>query len=230
MRFIAAASVLTLAACGPDGGLGQDRLTSEWPTWQLIVTTELPETWRFEEASPAFDAWEAEVVVQAIETAETTTVFSFADHEGTTLDVRTAAVPGGALAPSVSVGDSLIARLVEWQGFEGVARALFLLTSDYDLLFLYDDGGYGPGVQSAESRFDVEIVRALTGSRTGASWERRDVTFARGADSVVLAEGETDRIGDSELAGSVVVSREWTGEPPTDVDLTPLAYLLFRTR
>lgn len=229
MRFIAAASVLTLAACGADGGLGQDRLTSEWPTWPLITTTELPASWRFEEASPAFDAWEAEVVVRAIETAETTT-FSFVDADGATLDARTAAVLRGSLTPSVSVGDSLIVRLVEWQGFEGVARALFLLTSDYDLLFLYDDGGYGPAVAPTESRFGVEVVRTLTGPRTAANLERRDVTFGWGADSVVLSEGETGRIGGSELAASVVVSREWTGEPPTDVDLTPLAYILFRTR
>lgn len=229
MRFIAAASVLTLAACGPDGGLGQDRLTSEWPTWPLIATTDLPASWRFEEASPAFDAWEAEVGVRAIETAETTT-FSFADTSGTTLEVRTAAVTRGSLTPSVSVGDSVVARLVEWQGFEGVARALFLMTADHDLLFLYDDGGYGPGVESTESRFGIEVVRTLTGPRAGASWERRDVTFRWGTDSAVLAEGETGRIGDSDLAASVVISREWTGEPPTDVDITPLAYLLFRTR
>lgn len=29
--------------------------------------------------------------------------------------------------------------------------------------------------------------------------------------------------------GAAVVSREWTGPPMTDVDLSPLAYLVFRT-
>lgn len=229
MRFIAVAGALILAACGPGGSLGQDRLTSDWPTWQLIATSELPGAWRIEDASPAFDAWEARVVVRAVETTNTT-VFTFAGPDGATLDVRTAAVPEGSLTPSIAVGDSLVARVIERQGFEGVARALALLTSNYDLVFLYDDGGYGPGVESTESRFGVEVARELMGSGTGDSWERRDVAFTFSTDSVVLAEGDTGRIGSSGLAASVVMSREWTGDPPTDIDLTPLAYMIFRTR
>jgi len=229
MRFIVVTGALILAACGPDGGLGQDRLTSQWPTWQLIATTELPGAWRVEEASPAFDAWEATVVVRAIE-ATSTTLFTLVGLDGARLDVRTAPLPDGSPTLSVAVGDSVVARVVERQGFEGVARVLALLTSDYDLLFLYDDGGYGPGVESTEARFGVEVARELMGSGTGDSWERRDVTFVLGPDSVVLTEGASGRIGRSGLAASVVMSREWTGEPPTDIDLTPLAYMLFRTR
>ena len=96
------------------------------------------------------------------------------------------------------------------------------------LLLLYDDGGYGPAYYDDDARAGLTVGRALleTGSRDG--WASLEVTFELDGDSVVLAEGRSARLGNTGLVVTVVVSRQWIGPPMTDVDLSPLAYLVFR--
>lgn len=224
------ALALFLPACTPRAGFGQDRLTADWPQWQRIETSELPEDWRLLQATVAFDAWEASGVVARLSTADGATAIRFDGGGGEILDVRLAALPSQELELALGEGDSVRFALTRRQGFEGVARGLAVREPDGALLLLYDDGGYGPVYNSDGARGGVGINRSLSGTGSGDDWASRDVTFRLAGDSVVCAEGETRRLGDSGLGVRVVVSREWTGDPVTDVDLSPLAYLIFRVR
>jgi hypothetical protein len=224
------AMVALAAACMPDAGGGQDRLSTGWPDWQRIEANEPPATWQIEEASFAFDAWEASVVVTELAASTDATTIQVDDGDGGVLDVRLARLPSGALEPSLEEGDAVRVQLIRRQGFEGVAQGLAVRDGEGRLLLLYDDGGYGPAFYEDGARGGVAVNRSLLGPSSGDEWESRDVTFELEGESLVLAEGESARLGDTGLAVSVVVSREWTGEPPTDIDLTPLAYLIFRAR
>lgn len=229
-RPIVLALSVFLAACLPGGGQSQDRLSSDWPDWQRIMTSEPPAAWQVEEASFAFDAWEASVVLSELMTDSDATTVSFDGGDGSVLDVRLAAFPSGSPAPALSVGDRVQLQLIRRQGFEGVAQGLVVRGENGLLLLLYDDGGYGPAFYEDAGRGEIAVSRSMRGQGSGDEWEPRDVTFELEGESVVCAEGEVARLGDSGLAVSVVVSREWTGEPPTDIDLTPLAYLIYRVR
>lgn len=201
-----------------------------WPDWQRIETSELPEAWRVEEASPAFDAWEASTVVADLFTTNGATMIRLGDRRGNAVDIRLAALPSGKLEPALAEGDAVRLVLTRRQGFGGVAQGLTVRDPDGPLRLLYDDGGYGTAYNDDGTRGGVGINRSLSGTGSGDAWASRNVTFRLAGDSVVCAEGETGLLGESGLAVHVVVSREWTGEPVTDVDLSPLAYLIFRTR
>jgi hypothetical protein len=222
---------IVFVACACGGEASQVSFSEDWPQWQRIESSEPPATWQVEEASPAFDAWEALVVVAEVATEGEATSIRFDDGHRGVLDVRMPALPSGQIAPDLAAGTAVRVTLTRAQGFEGVAHGLVVRSAPTgELLLLYDDGGYGPAFAEDGARAGVGISRALRGARTGDEWESRNVTFTLGGADVTLAEGESARLGDSGLAVSVVVSREWTGEPPTDVDLTPLAYMVFRAR
>lgn len=215
--------VVFLTGC--DGG-GADS-SSEWPEWQLLETTGLPSSWRMEEASPAFDSWNATVIVTRLSAGVAATEVQF-EGEGGTLDVRLAAFPAGSPHPSLSVGDTVRLTLIRRVGFEGVAHGLTLLDSSGQLLLLYDDGGYGPAYFDSVGRGGVHVERSPDQGGSSETWAAVPVTFGVGGDSVLVAEGEFDRLRESDLVVAVVVSREWMGPVMTDVDLTPLAYLVYR--
>ena len=226
---IVVASVTVSTACLTDGDLDGDRLSSDWPDWQRIEATELPEAWQLEEASVAFDAWEAAVVITELSTDSDATTIGFEDADGNAVQVRIAQVPTRP-QPDVAVGEPVRVQLIHRQGFEGIARGLAVRDDDGGVLLLYDDGGYGPAFYEDGARAGVSVTRSLRGPDSGNSWESPDVTFGLAGESVTVEEGETVRLGESGLGVSVVVSREWTGSPPTDVDITPLAYLIYRGR
>ena len=217
------------AACMPDAGRSQDRLSSDWPNWQRIAVNEPPVAWQIEEASFAFDAWEASAVLSELATDADVTTLRFEGGDGTLLDVRLVSLPSTPAAV-LAEGEVVQVQLISREGFEGVAQGLVVRDGEGRLLLLYDDGGYGPAFYEDAARGGVGVSRSLRGASSGDEWESPEVTFELGGQSVVLAEGESARLGDTGLAVSVVVSREWTGEPPTDIDLTPLAYLIYRTR
>ena len=75
------AMVALAAACMPDAGGGQDRLSTDWPDWQRIEANEPPATWQIEEASFAFDAWEASVVVTELAASTDATTIQVDDGE-----------------------------------------------------------------------------------------------------------------------------------------------------
>lgn len=229
MRLLVFALAVLLTACIPEGGRGQDRLSTGWPQWQRIEASQPPTAWQVEEASFAFDAWEASAVVAALATTGDVTTMRFEDGDGGVLDVRMAALPSGPFAPALAEGDAVRVSLIRREGFEGVAQGLVVRDGAGDLLLLYDDGGYGAAFYADGARADVGVSRSLRGTSSGDDWESPDVTFQLQGESVVCAEGESARLGDV-LAVTVVVSREWTGEPVTDADLSPVAYLIFRLR
>jgi len=220
--------VLLLAAAGCSDGQGQDRLSANWPEWQRIETGDLPAGWQFEEASPAFDAWIADVVVTQLATTDEATTIRFEDDEGRALTARLAALPVERFPPVLTQGDAVQVRVILAQGFEGVAKGLTVFDEAGRLLLLYDDGGYGSAFFTDEARAGLGVERSLQGTGSGNDWESADVTFRLGGESLVLGEGQSGRLGRSGLVVSVVVSQEWTGEPVTDADLSPLAYLVFR--
>ena len=131
--------------------------------------------------------------------------------------------------PTLVEGDAVRVTLIRQQGFEGVAQGLTVLDGAGRLLLLYDDGGYGAAYHDEGARGGLTVERTFRGISSGDEWESLDVTFRLDGDTVVLAEGESARLGDTGLVVTVVVSREWTGPPMTDIDLSPLAYLVFRT-
>jgi len=221
---------LLLAACTSAGGSGQDRLTADWPEWQRIESGEPPSAWQVEEASFAFDAWETEAVVAELSTTGAATTIRSDDGEGDVLAVRLAALPSERFAPRLAEGDSVRFSLIRRLGFEGIAQGLTVRDAAGQLLLLYDDGGYGLAYYDEGPRDDIGVSRSLRGAGAGDEWESAEVTFQFEGESVVSAEGESVRLGRSGFVVSVVVSREWTGEPVTDLDLSPLAYLVFRTR
>lgn len=212
-----------LSGCG--GGVDD---LSAWPQWQRLESNLLPSAWRVEEASVAFDAWEALVVVTHLATSDEATVIRFDDGAGDTLAVRMPAMPSRLPAPELTAGDTVRLTLNHRQGFEGVAQGLTILDQAGRLLLLYDDGGYGPAFYDDAARAGLSVER--TPARRGAadSWAIHEVKFQLDGHDVVLREGESGRLGESGLVVTVVVAREWTGPPMTDVDLTPLAYVLYR--
>ncbi len=169
-------------------------------------------------------------MVTGLSTTNDATTVRFDDGDGGVLDIRLAAVPSGPLAPALTEGDTVRLTLIRRQGFEGVAQCLVVRDEDGRLRLLYDDGGYGPAFYEDGARDGVEIRRLLRGTGSGDDWESPDVTFRLEDESVVLSEGESARLGETGLAVALVVSREWTGEMVTDADLSPLAYVIFRTR
>ncbi len=218
---------VVLSACGSEGS-GQDRLSANWPQWQRIEATQPPSAWQVEEASFAFDAWEASAIVtQLLVTPEATTL-RFDDGNGDALEVRLAALPSERFVPTLVEGDAVRVTLIRQQGFEGVAQGLTVFDGAGRLLLLYDDGGYGAAYHDESARAGLAVERTLRGVGSGDEWESLDVTFHLDGESVVLAEGQSDRLGDTGVVVTVVVSREWTGQPMTYVDLSPLAYLVFR--
>ncbi len=225
-----AVCIVVTAGCSSGGDFGRDRLSSDWPRWQLIEVDAPPEAWRVEEASVVFDAWETTAVVTELSIQTGATEISFQDADGNALDVRLAPLRPGRLELSLARGDAVRVQLIHHQGFEGVSRGLAVRNGEGRLLLLYDDGGYGPAFYEDGAREGISVTRSLRGSDTGNAWEPRPVTFELAGEAVTLEEGETSRLGGWGLAVSVVVSREWTGSPPTDVDLTPLAYLIYRVR
>jgi len=229
IRRAVLASLAVSTACLLDGDLDRDRLSRDWPDWQRIETTELPEAWRLEQASVAFDAWEATVAITEISTDADATTIGFGDADGNSVQVRIARLPARP-ERDLAEGDRVRMQLIHRQGFEGVARGLAVRGHDGRVLLLFDDGGYGPAFYEDGVRGGVSVTRSLRGPNTGNSWESPDVTFQMVNQSLTIEEGETARLGDSGLAASVVVSREWTGAPPTDVDIAPLAYLIYRVR
>jgi hypothetical protein len=230
MRCLTLALTVVVSACGPEGGLGQNRLSTGWPQWQRIVVAEPPAAWRVEEASVTFDAWEASAVVTERSTTDVATTIRFDDGEGGVVDIRLAALPPGGPEPALAVGDDVRVSLIRQQGFEGIAQGLVVRDRDDGLLLLYDDGGYGSAFHADDARGGVGVRRALSGTGSGDDWVSHDVTFELDGETVICREGEAVILGASGLAVAVVISREWTGEPVTDVDLSPLAYLIFRVR
>lgn len=230
MRLPALALAILLTACVTESCRGQDRLSAGWPEWQWIEASEPPADWQVEEASFAFDAWEATTVVIGLSTTSDATTIRFDDGHGRGLDVRLPALPSGPLAPALAEGDTVRVNLIRRQGFEGVAQGLAVRDGAGRLLLLYDDGGYGPAFYEDGAREGVGVQRSLRGTGSGNDWESPEVTFQLRDESVILAEGESARLGETGLAVSVVVSREWTGEMVTDADLSPMAYLIFRVR
>ena len=225
-RVLGTVLLLAVVSCGD--GLGQDRLAANWPDWQRIETGDLPAGWQFEEASPAFDAWIADVVVTQLATTDEATTVRFEDGEGGVLTVRLAALPVERFSPVLTRGDDVQVRVILAQGFEGVAKGLTVFDEAGRLLLLYDDGGYGSAFFTDESRAGLGVERSLRGTGSGNDWEPVDVTFRLDGESLVLAERQSGRLGQGGLVVSVVVSQEWTGELVTDADLSPLAYLVFR--
>jgi len=203
--------------------------SAQWPEWQRVEAVGLPSAWQVEEASPAFDAWEASAVVARLSLSPDATTIRFEDDGGQGAEVRLAALPSERFPPTVIEGDTVRVTLIRREGFEGVAQGLAMYDAAGRLLLLYDDGGYGAAFHEAGVRGGLTVERDLRGAGTREGWMTRDVAFGVDGQSLVLAEGRSARLGDSGLAVTVVVSREWTGPPMTDVDLTPLAYLVFRT-
>ena len=224
--------ILSLAvlvtACRSGEGSSQDRLWADWPQWQRIEATQPPSAWQVEEASFAFDAWEASAVVTHLSATRDATTIRFDDGDGDVLEVRLAALPPERFQPALVEGDAVRFTLIRQQGFEGVAQGLAVFDGAGRLLLLYDDGGYGAAYHDEGARAGLTVERALRGLGSGDGWESLDVTFQLDGESVVLAEGQSARLGNTGLAVTVVVSREWTGQPVTDADLS-LAYLVFRT-
>lgn len=230
IRLPSLALVVALTACVGEEGRSQDRLSAGWPQWQRIEASQPPTAWQVEEASFFFDAWEASAVVVELSTTGDATTIGLDDGAGGVLDVRIAALPSGSMAPVLAEGDVVHVSLIRRQGFEGIAQGLVLRSDDDQLLLLYDDGGYGAALSGEGVLGEVGVSRSLRGTRSGGDWESRDVTFEIGGASFNCAEGGSVRLGMTDLAVKVIVSREWTGEPVTDADLTPLAYLVVRTR
>lgn len=202
-------------------------VSSAWPAWQKIEATQPPSAWRVEEASLAFDAWEAMAVVRQFSTAGDAAVMRFDDQDGGLLELRLAALPASRFVPALSVGDTVRVTLIRREGFEGVAQGLTVFDRAGQLLFLYDDGGYGSAFFGDESRAGLGVERRTSVGGEGEGWAAVDVTFRLGRESVVLGEGEHARINGTPMVVAVVVSREWAGPPMTDVDPRPLAYLAF---
>lgn len=228
LQVLALAVLLTV--CSPEEGRSQNRLAAGWPRWQRIEASPLPPAWQVEEASVAFDAWEASAVVAAVSTTDDATTIRFDDGDGGVLDIRLAALPSRLYTPALAEGDSVRISLIRRLGFEGVAQGLVVLDGSGQLLLLYDDGGYGAAFYNDGARAGLSVARSLRGTSSGDDWESADVTFQLQGESVVCAEGDSARLGESGLAVTVVVSREWTGQPVTDADPSPLAYLVFRLR
>lgn len=214
-------ALLTVAtAClAPEGDL-----STAWPEWQRITFDSVPAAWQLEEASPAFDAWQATTQLSVM-SRDGLALLVFSDDRGRSLEVTTPALPRILETPGTQ---PVQLTLIERQGFEGLARGITARDTTGALLFLYDDGGYGPAFYDARERDGVAVDRELTGPGSREAWAARAVTFGFQGASVTLAEGEDGAIGSTGLRARVVVSREWTGAPPTDVDLTPLAYFLYR--
>lgn len=53
---------IILIGCRGGEGMGRDAAMATWPEWQRIEAAEPPSAWQVEEASVAFDAWEASAV------------------------------------------------------------------------------------------------------------------------------------------------------------------------
>ena len=204
-------------------------ISSTWPEWQRVEASEPPLAWRVEEASPAFDAWEALAVVSELTAHDDVTLIRFEDGVGDSLEVRLAAIPSAPAVPTLSAGDTVRVTLIRREGFEGVAQGVTVYDQADRLLLLYDDGGYGAAFYDDGARAGLGVERTSSVSGAGEGWAALDVTFKLDSDSVVLSEGQPGRLGDTDLVVTVVVSREWIGPPMTDVDLSPLAYLVFRS-
>ena len=220
---------MVLTGCRGGEDFGRDSTSAAWPEWQRIEAGQPPPAWQVEEVSLAFDAWEASAVVTQLSFTQNATTIRFDSGDGDSLDVRLAALPFERFVPSMIEGDTVRVVLIRREGFEGVAQGLTVFDRAGRLLLLYDDGGYGAAYYDEGARAGLGVERALRGIGSREEWEARVVTFGLGSDSVVLAEGRSARLGDAGLVVKVVVSREWTGPPMTDVDLSPLAYLAFRT-
>lgn len=220
---VACLALLTMGC----GSRGTDS-SATWPQWQLIEASEPPSGWQMEEASPAFDAWQAVVVVSRLSFSENATTIRFAGGRDT-LDVRLAALPFERFLPTMVEGDTVRIDLIRRQGFEGVAQGLGVYDQGGRLLLVYDDGGYGPAFYEAGARGGLSVERELRGTGRIGAWTSRDVTFEVDGDSFVLGEGRSALLGRTGLVVTVVVSQEWTGPPMTDVDLSPLAWLVYRT-
>ncbi|NNF29090.1 MAG: hypothetical protein HKN73_17835 [Gemmatimonadetes bacterium] len=218
------------AGCTGGGGGDGTNLTSALPTWQRIEATQPPPSWRVEEASPAFDAWEAEAIVLRIAALGDATVMGFEDLHGEALELRLPAIPTARFEPTLRVDDTVRVVLTRWEGFEGVAQGLAVFDRVGRLLFLYDDGGYGAAFHDAEARAGLSVERMSPTDRRGEGWATVDVAFRLAGESVLVAEGRYARLGQTDLIVGVEVSREWIGPPATDMDLNPLAYLAFRAR
>ena len=226
--FAVIAAAIPFGACDSGDVGGQDPFAVGQPQWQRIESSEPPAAWRVEEASISFDAWETSAVVTGLSSTDAAAAIRFDDGDGGVLDVRLASLTSGPFEPAVAEGDSVHVALIRQEGFEGVARGLVIRDRGGRLLLLYDDGGYGNALHDEGARGGVDVTRSLRGPGSGGGWESRPVTFRLGRESVVCAEGESARL--SSLSVAVVVSREWAGEAPTDVDVSPLAYLIFLPR
>lgn len=220
---------VVLIGCGGGARGGRDSTLATWPEWQRIEATHPPSAWQIEEASPAFDAWEASVVVTQLSFSRDATTIRFDSADGDSLEVRLAALPVERFEPSMVEGDTVQVALIRREGFEGVAQGLTVFDRAGRLLFLYDDGGYGAAYYDEGARAGLTVERALRGIGSSDEWQSLEVMFQLGGDSILLAEGRSGRLDDTGLVVTVVVSREWTGPPMTDIDLSPLAYLVFRT-
>ena len=221
---LACLAVFLMAGCR-----GGADTSTEWPEWQRIEAVAPPSAWRVEEASAAFDAWEASAFVAELTFAPDATTIRFADDGGREVEVRLTALPVERFPPAMVEGDAVRVVLIRRQGFEGVAQGLAVYDQADRLLLLYDDGGYGAAFYEADARGGLTVERDLSGADRREGWMSRDVTFEVEGQSLVLAEGRTAPLGNTGLAVTVVVSREWTGPPMTDADLSPLAYVVFRT-
>ncbi|NNF27042.1 MAG: hypothetical protein HKN73_07480 [Gemmatimonadetes bacterium] len=158
------------------------------------------------------------------------TVMVFEDRGGEALELRLPAIPTARFEPTLRVDDTVRVSLIRREGFEGVAQGMTVFDRAGRLLFLYDDGGYGAAFFGDEPRAGLAVDRGPPASGRGEGWATVEVLFRLGADTVVVSEGQHARLGRTDLVVGVVVSREWTGPPATDVDLSPLAYLAFRAR
>jgi len=220
---------MALTSCEAVETPGQDPIVSGAPQWPRLDTSDsIPEAWRFEEASPAFDLWSSEVSVTSLERWGRGSRLGLEDAQGRTVEVLLPTLPVERLV--LAVGARVRADLLTRIGFEGVARGFSLRDEGGRLLILYDDGGYGPAYQNAAERSGLEVSRELQGPDGDGRWEPRDVRFSVDGHAALVSEGESGVLGESGLEARVVVSREWRGEPPTDLDLTPLAFLVYRVR
>lgn len=217
-----------LTGCGGGASSNRADFSSTWPQWQQIEATQPPSAWQVEEASFAFDAWEALAVVTKLSAFDDATVIRFDDEAGNALEVRLAAIPSAPYVPTLAAGDTVRVLLIRREGFEGVAQGLTVSDRAGQLLLLYDDGGYGAAFYQDGARAGLGVEQASNAGGAGDKWATVDAKFQLDGDSIVLGEGQFGRLGGTGLVVMVVVSREWTGPPMTDVDPSILAYLVFR--
>ncbi len=243
--------VFVLFACLPAWAQG---FSAEYPAWQRLLAEGLPDAWQTGESFAR--CWQGEAPLQSVSLFKVAgpcyvlparDPAPAADASGTEAvpeDVAPATTPeslavallcfdvdAGPLrlllpAPDnlPEAGVSYRLTVCERQGFGGRARGLILEDAAGQVL-LYDDGGYGPAFQSAPARRGLELGWAADGPQREA-WETPPVDFRLGDASLSLREGGCGDLGQQRV--QLLVARIWRGKPPTDVDLSPMAYLVTR--